>query len=124
MLLLYGNQLGHWLVKDLAAWTARKRGINRQTRHHNWNVGRALRGGLLRNAWLSIGLEVRRVIRRFIGVLQLRLGPVNLKRTTSEISFIRNFRANHLGSNLRPGAEAQFVYHAVQTRRQRFVLQL
>ena len=43
---------------------------------------------------------------------------------TSEISFIRNFRANHLGSNLRPGAEAQFIHHAVQVRRQGFVLQL
>ena len=38
--------------------------------------------------------------------------------------FTRNFRANHLGSNLRPGAEAQFVHHAIQTRRQRLVLQL
>ena len=39
-------------------------------------------------------------------------------------SSIRNFRANHLGGNLRPGAEAQFVHHAVQMRRQRLVLQL
>ena len=42
---------------------------------------------------------------------------------TSEVSFIRNFRANHLGSNFRPGAEAQSIHHAVQTRRQRLVLQ-
>ena len=124
MLLFYGNELGHWLVEDLATRTTGESGINRRSRHHNWDVGRALRCGLLGNTWLGIRLEVRRMIRRFIGVLKLGLGSVNLEKMTSEISSIRNSRANHLGSNLRPGAEAQFVHHAIQMRRQRLVLQL
>ena len=45
------------------------------------------------------------------------------KEDDVRISFTRNFRANHLGRNFRLGAEAQFIHHAVQTRRQRFVLQ-
>ena len=117
-LLFYGNKLGHWLVENLATRTTRECGINRRTRHHNWNIGRTLWRGLLRNARLSIRFKVRCVIRRFIGILKLGFGSIDLKRMTSEISFTRNFRANHLGSNLRPGAEAQFVHHAVQTSRQ------
>ena len=118
MFLLYGNQLGNQFVKDLAAQAARKRSIDRQTWNYYRNIGRAFRRGLIRNIWLGIGLKVRRMVRRFVGVLQLRLGSVNLKKMASEISFIRNFRANHLGSNLRAGAEAQFVHHAIQTHRQ------
>ena len=34
------------------------------------------------------------------------------------LSSIRKFRANHLGSNLHLGAEAQLVHHAVQTSQQ------
>ena len=118
MLLFYRHQLSHRLVKNLTAWTARKRGIDRRSWDHNRNVGRLLWRGLFRDAQLGISLEVRRMVRRLIGVLKLGFGSVNLERMTSEISPIRNFRANHLGSNLRPGAEAQFIHHAIQTSRQ------
>ena len=64
------------------------------------------------------------MIRRLVGVLELGLGPVNLERMASEVSSSRNFRANHLESNLRPGAEAQFIHHAIQMSRQRLILQL
>ena len=106
MFLFYGNQLGNRLVKNLAAWTARKRGVNGLTRNHDWNIGRAFWRGLLGNSWLGIRFEVRCIIRRFVSVLKLGFGLVNLEGVTSEISSIRNFRANHLGSNLHPGAEA------------------
>ena len=84
----------------------------------------SVRCGLFRHAWFSISLEVRRMVRRLVGVLKLGFGSIDLKRMTSEISFTRNFRANHLGSNLRPGAEAQFIHHAVQACQQQFILQL
>ena len=106
MFLFYGNQLSHWLVKNLATRTTRKRGVDRRTRDHDWHIGRTLWCGLLRHAWLSICLEVRCMVRRFVSILEFRLGSVNLKGMMSEVSFIRNFRANHLGSNLCPGAEA------------------
>ena len=106
MLLLYGNQFGHRLVQDFTTWATREGGIHRRSRNHDWNIGGMLQRGLLRHTWLGIGLEVGCMIRRFVGVLQLGFGSVNLERTASEISFIRNFRANHLGSNLRLGAEA------------------
>ena len=124
MLLFYGNQLGHRLVKDLAPWTTREGGVYRRSWNHDRHVSRTLWHGLLRNARLGIRLKVRCMIQGFIGVFELRFGSVNLEKMTSEISSIRNFRANHLGSNLHPGAEAQFIHHAVQARRQRFVLQL
>ena len=116
MFLFYGDKLGYWLVKNLATRTTRKRGINRRTRNHDWDVGKVLWRGLLRHTRLSICLEVRCMIRRLIGILEFGFGLVNLKRMTSEISSIRNFRANHLGSNFRLGAEAQLIHHAVQTR--------
>ena len=124
MFLFYGNQLGHRLVKDLAPWTTREHGIYKRRRDHNRHVSGTLWRGLLRHTWFGVRLEVRRMIRGFIGILQLGFGSVNLERTTSETSSIRNFRANHLGSNLRPGAEAQFVHHTIQTHQQRLVLQL
>ena len=105
-LLFYGNQLSHRLVKNLTTWATRKHCIDRWTRHHNWNISRAFWRSLLRNAWLSICLEVRSMVRRFVGILEFGFGSINLKGMTSEVSFIRNFRANHLGSDLRPGAEA------------------
>ena len=123
VILFDGNKFGHWLVKNLATWTTRECRINGGTRDHNRDVGRTLRHGLFRHAWLSIRLKVRRMVQRLISVLELRLGSIDLERMMSEFSFIRNFRANHLGSNLRLGAEAQFVHHAVQMSRQRFVLQ-
>ena len=117
MFLFNGNQLSHRLVKNLATRTTRERGINRRSWHHNWDVGRALRRSLLRNAQLGIRLKVRGMIRRLVGILEFGLGPVDLERMASEVSSSRNFRANHLGSNLRLGAEAQFVHHAIQTCR-------
>ena len=63
------------------------------------------------------------MIRRFVGILKLRLSSINLKGMMSVFLQTRKIRANHLGSNLRPGAEAQFVNHAVQMSRQRLVLQ-
>ena len=118
MILLDRNKLGHWFVKNLTTWTTRKCGINGWTWNHDWHIGRALWCALFRNARLSIRFEVRRMIRRFIDIIKLGLGSINLERMTSETSSTRNFRANHLGSSLRPGAEAQFVHHAVQTHRQ------
>ena len=43
---------------------------------------------------------------------------------TSVFLQLRKIRANHLGCDLHPGAEAQLVHHAVQTHRQRLVFQL
>ena len=106
MLLFYGNELSHWLVENLTTRITRKRGLDGWARHHNGNVGRVFWRSLLGHTWLSIGLEIRRMVRGFIGILKLRLGSVNLKKMASEVSFIRNFRANHLGRNLRLGAEA------------------
>ena len=106
MFFFYGNQLGHRLVQNLPPWTTRERGVYRRTGNHNRDICRALRRGLFRHARFGVSLEVRRMVRRLIGVLQLGLGSINLKGTVSEVSFIRNFRANHLGGNLRPGAEA------------------
>ena len=79
MFLLYGNQLGHQLVKDLTPWTTRKGGVYGRSRNHNRHVGRTLWHGLFRYARLSIGLKVRRMIRGFIGVLELGFGSVDLK---------------------------------------------
>ena len=118
MLLFYRNQLGHWLVKDLAAWATRKHGVDRRTWNHDRHVGRTLRRGLLGHTQLSVCLKIRHMVRGLIGVLKFGLGPINLERMTSEISSTRNFRANHLGSNLCLGAEAQFIHHAIQTSRQ------
>ena len=86
MFLFYGNQLGNRLVKNLATGTTRKGGIYRRSGNHNWNVGRTLRRGLLGNARLSISLEVRSMVRRLIGVLEIGLSPIDLERTASEIS--------------------------------------
>ena len=80
MLFFYGNQLGHRLVQNLATWTAWERGVNGQTRNHDRNICRALWRSLLRNARFSVSLKVRRMIRRFIGILELGFGSVNLKK--------------------------------------------
>ena len=84
MILLNGDKLGHWLVKNLTTWTTRESGINQWSRDHNRNVCWTFWGGLLWNTWLGISLKVRRMIRRFIGILELGLGLVNLERTASE----------------------------------------
>ena len=106
MLFFDQNEFSYRFIENLATGTTRKGGVYGRSWNHNRHVGRALRLGLLRHVQLSICLEVRGVIRRFIGILEFGLGPINLERTASEISLIRNFRANHLGSNLCPGAEA------------------
>ena len=54
---------------------------------------------------------------------QARIWLNRSRKDDVRISFTRNFRANHLRSNLHLGAEAQFIHHAVQTHQQRFVLQ-
>ena len=84
MILLYGNQLGHWLVQNLTTWTTRKRAINGRARNHNWNISRTLWRGLLRHARLSICFKVRCMIRRFISILKPGLGLINLGRMMSE----------------------------------------
>ena len=81
---VYGNQLGHWLVQNLTTRTTWERGIDGRTQNHNWNIGRMLQRSLLRHTRLSICFEVRRMIRRFIGILELGLGSINLGRMTSE----------------------------------------
>ena len=78
MLLFYGNQFGYRLVKDFAPWATRKGGVYRRSRNHNRHVGRTLQCGLLRCTRLSVRFKVRRMIRRFIGVLELGFGLVNL----------------------------------------------
>ena len=84
MIFFNGNKHGHWLVQDLATWTTGEGGVDRRSWNHNWDVGRALWCGLLRNARLSISFEVRRMIQRFIGILKLGFGSINLGRMTSE----------------------------------------
>ena len=86
MLLFYGDKLGHGLVQNFATRTTRERSIDRRTWHHDWNIGRAFWHGLLRHARLGIGFKVQRMIRRFIGILKLGLGPINLKQDD-----VRNF---------------------------------
>ena len=44
------------------------------------------------------------------------------KRGDLSLPLIRKIRANHLGSNLHLGAEAQLIDHAIQTSRQRLIL--
>ena len=83
MFFLYRNKLCHWFIKDLATWTTRKCGINWRCWNHNRNVYWTLWSTLLRNAWLGIGLEIRRVVQRLIGILKLRLSSVNLEGMTS-----------------------------------------
>ena len=46
---------------------------------------------------------------------QAQILPDQSRRNDVSLSSIRKIRANHLGSNFRLGAEAQFVNHAVQT---------
>ena len=79
MFLFYGDQLSHRLVKNLATWTTRERGINRRTRNHDWDVGGTLQRSLLGHTWLRICFKVRLVIQRFNGILELRLGLIDLK---------------------------------------------
>ena len=105
MLLFYRNEFSYRFIENLTTWATREGGVYRRSGNHNGNVGRTLRHGLFRHARLSVCLEVRRMVRRLVSVFKLGFGPVNLERTVSEVSFIRNFRANHLGSDLRPGAE-------------------
>ena len=83
MFFLYRNEPCHWLVKDLATWTTWERGIDWWCWNHDRNVRRTLWGTLLQNTWLGIGLKIQCVVRRLIGVLELRLGPVNLEGMTS-----------------------------------------
>ena len=97
MLLFYGNQLGHWLIKDLAPWATRKGGIHRRSRDNNRHIGGALWCGLFGHARLGISLEVQRMVRRLISVLKLGLGSVNLKRMTSEISSTKKFQSQPPG---------------------------
>ena len=84
MIFLNGNKFRHWLVKDLTTWTTWKRSIDGRSRDNNRNIGWTLRRSLLRHARLSIHFEVRRMSRRFIGILKLGLGSINLGRMTSD----------------------------------------
>ena len=86
MVLLDRDKLGHRLIKNLTTGTTRECGINRRTWNHNRNIGSLLWCGLSRHARFGIRLKVRRMIRRFIGVLKLRFGSVNLEKED-----IRNF---------------------------------
>ena len=83
MLLFYENKLSHWLIQDLATWAAREHSINWWSWNDNWNICWTFRCSLLRSTWLGICLKVRRMVRRFVGILKLRLGSINLKRMTS-----------------------------------------
>ena len=97
MFLLYGNQLGNRIVKNLTAWAARKRSVNRWSWHHDGNVGRALWRGLFGNTWLGVCFKIQGMVRRLVSVLEFGLGPVNLERTASEISFIKKFQSQPPG---------------------------
>ena len=79
MLFFNWNQFSHWLVKDFATQATRERGINRRSRDHNQNIGWMFQSSLLRNTWLSVGLEVQCIIQGLISVLELGLSSINLK---------------------------------------------
>ena len=79
MFLFYGNEFCYWLIKDFAAWTIRKHGINLRSWDHDWNVCWTLWSSLLRHTRLGISLEVWRVVWRLISVLKLGLGSVDLR---------------------------------------------
>ena len=74
------DKFGYRLVKDLATRTTGERGVNRRTRNHDWNICWAFWRGLLKNAQLSICLEVRRMIQRFVSVFKLGFSSVDLKK--------------------------------------------
>ena len=118
MIFLYRNELCHWLIKDLATWTTWKRRINRWCWNHDRNICWMLWSSLLGYTWLSISLEIRRMVRRLISILKLGLSSVNLEGMTSVFLQLRKIRANHLGSNFHPGTKAQSVHHAIQISRQ------
>ena len=124
MFLFDRNQFGHRLVKYLVTWTTWKRGIDWRSWNNNWNICWTFQSSLIGNTWLGIGFKVRRMVRRLISVLKLGFSLINLRRNDISLSSIRKIRANHLGSDLRPGAEAQLANHAVQVSQQQLVLQL
>ena len=62
MFLFDGNQFSHWLIENFAVWAARKGGVDWRSWDYNGNVCWTFRGGLLGYTWLSISLEIRRVI--------------------------------------------------------------
>ena len=83
MFFLYGNELCHWLVKDLTTWATWELGIDGQSQNHDQNICWTFQSRLLRNTRLSISLKIRCIIRRFISVFELRLSLVNLRGMTS-----------------------------------------
>ena len=123
MLLFNWNQCSHWLIENLAPWATWEGCVDQRGRYHDGNIRWVFRSSLLRNARLSICLEVWSMVWWLIGILELRLSSIDLKGDIS-LSLIRKIRANHLGSNLHLGAEAQFVDHTVQVSQQQLALQL
>ena len=83
MFFLYGNKFHHQFVKDFATWATQECGINWRCWNHDRNISWTFWGGLFRDTWLSVGLEVQGMIRGFIGILELRFGSVNLVGMTS-----------------------------------------
>ena len=83
MIFLYGNELCYWLVKDLAPRTTRECCVNWRSRNNDRNVCWTLQSGLLRHAWLGISLEIQRMVRRLISILELGLGSIDLRGMTS-----------------------------------------
>ena len=77
------NQFGHQLIQHFTTGTTRKGGVNWRSRNYDRNIHWTFRSTLLQDTWLGISLEIQRVIRRLIGVLELRLGLVNLEGMTS-----------------------------------------
>ena len=83
MFFLHKNELHHWLIQDLTTQTTWECGIDWQSWDHDQNICWTFWSGLLRNTWLGISLKVRHVIQRFISVLQLGLGSIDLGGMTS-----------------------------------------
>ena len=47
--------------------------------NNNWNICWTFWRSLLRNTWFSIGLEIRHMVQRLIGVLEFQLSSIDLK---------------------------------------------
>ena len=83
MILFNGDKLCHWFVQSLATRTTGKSCIDWWCWNHNGNICWTLQGSLLGYTWISISLEVQRMIRRLIGILEFGLGLINLKGAVS-----------------------------------------
>ena len=83
MILFDGDKFCHWLIQSFTTWTTREGSIDRWCWNHNGNIHWTFWSGLLRNTQLGISLEVQRMVRRLVSILELGLGSIDLKGMTS-----------------------------------------